>query len=544
MRAKPEPRWLVVLLVAALATGCGVLLTALIGPDPTVLGPLSARLPLAAAGTVAAPVLSALLGVGGGLLAARRTEWINRRVRALVITGCCACLGWMALVSAFWFAVQGELLALQNAGPADQGLAGALSTMLLPATAVVFGAAWLTATRVRAAVRAVALSGPVRTAHSWGLPTTRRIIRRALHRTLPAIVLVGVVEFAVLYAGSFAVQAVIIDPALADTLPLLPADTLPAVLAIALIAIVALSLTAIPIASMAFGPSSSPLRPTSPADPAGRALASTTFRSTDFLDIRNLRLHPGAGPELLEPLVGISLTVARGQSLAVVGDHGDGASLLCHAIVGLPPLHSAVSSGSILFDGTELVGLSERQFRQLRGQRIGFLDAPGSTQLDAHIRVGRQLAGLLGGTAGGRRSRARAEVLVTLHGVGIDDADAVAAAYPHQLTDATRQRVLLAAALVRFPELLIADHPTERLSAVDESDFLDLLHALQVSRGFTLIVASARVANVVRCDRVAVMDQGVIVEYASSQDFITAPQHPRSRQLIKSERSTPPNPAG
>jgi ABC-type dipeptide/oligopeptide/nickel transport system ATPase component len=547
MRALSRPRWLIVLMVAALAGGGILLLAGLIGSDRALLRPLSARLPLAAAGTVAAPLLSALLGIGGGLLAARRTEWINRRVRALVIVGCTACLGWMALVSAFWFAVRDELLALQNAGPADQAVASALSTLLLPATAVVFGAAWLIAVRVRATARAVALSGPVRTAHSWGLPTTGRIIRLVLRGTVPAIAVILIIELILLHAGSLAVQAVILAPSLATTPPALPVESLPVVLVIILLGIVAVSVTGIPIVWMAFGPPASPLQPTNPngpGDPAAASLASTSFRSTDFLDIRDLCLHPGPGPELRGPLAGISLTVPRGQSLALVGDHGDGASLLCHALVGLPPLHSAVSSGSILFDGTELVGLPERQFRQLRGQRIGFLDTPGTTHLDPGLRIGRQLAPLMSGPGHATRSRARRAVLAALRGVGVEDAAAVFAAYPHQVADATTQRVLLAGALARCPELLIADHPTERLSAGEESDLLDVLHALQVDRGFTLIVASARVQNVVRCDRVAVMSQGVIVEYASSHDLITSPQHPHSRQLIDAERSAPASPAG
>jgi ABC-type dipeptide/oligopeptide/nickel transport system ATPase component/ABC-type dipeptide/oligopeptide/nickel transport system permease component len=539
MRATPGSRWLVVLVVWALA-GHGVLLLAgLVGSGPALLQPLSARLPLAAAGTVAAPPLTVLLGMAGGLLAARRTEWIDRRLRALVLTGCAACLGWMVLVTGFWFLVRGELLALHTLSPAERAGASALSTLLLPATAVVFGAAWLIARRVRTATRSVALAAHVRTAHSWGLPTTGRILRQVLRGTLPAILIVSVVEFLVLYAGSLTVQAVFVTPALAATLPLLPAESLATVMILTLSGIIALSLSALPIAALAFGPPTSPLRPSPPAtpEPGAPILPSTSFRSSDVLDIRDLRLQPGPGNDSPEPRAGISLTVARGQTLAVIGDHGDYASLLCHAIVGLPPLHSAVSSGSILFDGTELVGLPERHFRALRGQRIGFLDAPGTSRLDPDARIGRQLAGLVAGRQRCSRSRARSAVLAALTGVGIEDAAAVFEAYPHQLSDATAQRVLLAGALARNPELLVADHPTLSLAGGDEEGFLDVLHALQEERGFTLIVASSRVENVLRCDRVAVMDHGAIVEYASPHDLVPASPRPQSRQVSGAERS-------
>jgi ABC-type dipeptide/oligopeptide/nickel transport system ATPase component/ABC-type dipeptide/oligopeptide/nickel transport system permease component len=538
MRATPGSRWLIVLVVWALA-GYGVLLLAgLVGSGPALLQPLSARLPLAAAGTVAAPPLTVLLGMAGGLLAARRTGWIDRRLRALVLTGCAACLGWMVLVTGFWFLVRGELLALHTLNPAERAGASALSTLLLPATAVVFGAAWVIAGRVRTATRSVALAAHVRTARSWGLPTTGRILRQVLRSTLPAILMVSVVEFLVLYAGSFTVQAVFVTPALAATLPLLPAESLATVLIVTLSGVIALSLSALPIAALAFGPSTSPLRPSPPAtpEPGAPILPSASFRSSDVLDIRDLRLQPGPGDDSPEPRAGISLTVARGQTLAVIGDHGDCASLLCHAIVGLPPLHSAVSSGSILFDGTELVGLPERHFRALRGQRIGFLDAPGTSRLDPDARIGRQLAGLMAGRQRCSRSRVRSAVLAALAGVGIEDAAAVFEAYPHQLSDATAQRVLLAGALARNPELLIADHPTLSLTDGEEEGFLDVLHALQEEREFTLIVASSRVENVLRCDRVAVMDRGVIVEYASPHDLIPASPHPQSRQVSGGER--------
>ena len=540
MRAQAGPRWLGVLLVVVLAGGAVLLVVLLAGADAARLHPLSARLPLATAGTVASPVLSGLLGIGAGLLAARRTEWINRRVRALVLAGSCACLVALTLTGALWFAVQGELLTLAGTGPAGSAGASAVSTLLLPATAVIFGAAGIIAVRIRAVTRDVALAGHVLTAYSWGLPTTGRIIRRVLRRTLPTVLVVLTVDVVVLYAGSLAVQAVITAPSLATALPLLPAESLPVVLVVTLLCILALIVTVVPLASAVLRPPPSPLRPAAPglrARPGTSALPSTSFRSSDFLDIRDLRLHPGCEPGAeAEPLAGISLTVARGESLAVVGDHADGASLLCHAIAGLPPLRCAISSGSILFDGTELVGLSERQFRRLRGHRIGFLAAPGTDRLDPEATIGAQLAGLTAERPGGPRHRARAETLALLTDVGIDDAVTVFAAYPHELSVATAQRVLLAGAIAREPRFLIADHPTEGLSAGDEADFLDVLHTLQVQHGFTLIVASARVEIVVRCDRVAVMQEGVIVEHASAHDVITAPQHPHSRQLLAADR--------
>lgn len=531
MRAIAGSRWLGLLLMALGAGGVILLVNRLIGTDAALLQPLSARLPLAMVGNVVSPVLSGLLGVGAGLLGARLTPWTDRRLRSLVLAGCGACLAWMLLVGSFWFGVQAELMTLLGAGPAGRAGMSALSTLLLPSTAVVFGSAAVIAARVRLATRAAALEGHVQTAKSWGVPATAPVIRSMLRGALPIVLVVAMVEFLLLYAGSLAVQAVYTEPSLATTLPLLPAESLPVVLVAALLCICALIVTAIPLARIVAGPQPAPLRATRLAAGAHHAAgaptrASTRFRSSDLLDIRDLTVHHGDGPASGEPLAGINLTVARGQSLAVIGGNGDGSSLLCHAIAGLLPPRSAISSGSILFDGTELVGLSERQFAKLRGHRIGFLPAPGDNRLIPDERIGRQLARLVVGGPAGNQDDVGAQTAQLLTVVGIEDAATVLAAYPHQLAGAIAQRVLLAGALAREPRLLLADHPTRNLPAGDEAGFLDLLHTLQDERGFTLIVAAAGVENVVRCDRVAVMREGTIVEYAAPHDLLSTRRLP------------------
>ena len=545
MRTLAEPRRLGLLILIGLA-GAGVLLaTRLGGSDGALLHPLSARLPLATTGTVAAPILSGLLGVGGGLLAARRNGWIDPRLRSLVGVGCGVCLAWLALVLIFWFAVQAELMPVLDAGPTARAGASALSTVLLPATLVTLGAATVIAARVRAATRVAAVEGHVQTARSRGLPTTVPVIRRVLRQTSAAILAVLVVEFLVLYAGALTVQAVFTTPSLATNLPLLPAESLPFVLGAALVCVVGVTMTGLTVASASLGPAA-PRRPlTGPAhgglpaallaDPrqARPALPSTTFRSTDLLDIRDLRLHGGSAREPRELLHGISLTATRGHALAVVGGGSDTTSTLCHAIAGLLPVGRPVQSGSILFDGTELVGLAEWEFRHLRGQHIGFLAAPAADRLDPDVRIGHQLAGALAGRPGYSRSRARSGVAALLTAVGVDDTEAAWWAYPHEVSALTGQRVLLAGALVREPQLLVADDPTHGLDAADEKSFLDSLHSLQQEHGFTLILASPRAEIVARCDRVAVMsDDGTIVEHASVKELLLAPRHPHSRRLL------------
>jgi ABC-type dipeptide/oligopeptide/nickel transport system ATPase component/ABC-type dipeptide/oligopeptide/nickel transport system permease component len=544
MRAVTGTRWLGMLVVLLAAGGGVVLFGRLVGAEVALLRPLSALLPLATTGTALSPLLSLFLGIGAGLLLARHPGRFRRRPRILVFLGCGACLFFMVLAAAFWFAVHDELLILLD-DPAGRAGVSALSTLLLPATAAVFAAAAVIAVRVHGATRRTTLEPYVQTVCAWGLPTTGLVLRRVLWRTMPTVAVVMVVEFLLLYAGSSTVQAVYSTPALADSLPLLPAESLPVVLVVALLCILALALTTVPLARTALSPPSSPLP--RPEEAVGRdtgrttdrartdvpVRASTGFRSADFLDIRDLRLAIGRD-ETRTALAGIDLTVSRGQALAVVDDD-DGASLLCAAIAGLLPADSTILSGSILLDGTELVGLPERHFRRLRGHRVGYLAEPGRHRLNPRVRIGHQLARLA--PVRGARSDARARATELLARVGVEDPATVSAAFPHQVSEATVHRVLLAGALIRQPHLLIADDPTGRLHGGDGAAFLDVLHELRREQGFTLIVASAAMDHVPWCDRVAVLRRGAIVEYASAQEILTEPQHPHSRRLLAGAQS-------
>jgi len=550
MRAVVGPRWLGLLILLPLVV-CGVAITvSLSGPDTALLRSLSARLPFAAAGTVVAPVLSGLLGIGFGLLVTRRHGGADQRLRALILAGGAVCLVWLALVSVFWFAVQGEILPLLADEPAARAGLSALSALLIPSIAAVFGGAVAIAVHVRAATRIVAGEAHVQTARSRGLPTTGPVVRRVLRRTLPAVVAVQLVEFLVLYGGSLTVQAAFASPPLnADLHQLLPTESLPLVLGAILLGVVGFVTAGVALATSTPATVVEALQ-RNPAEDGGLAalfthsrltssppgpaatLASTGFRAADFVDIRDLRTHATGERVQREPLDGISLTVARGQTLAVIGDDPDGTSLLCHAITGMQRLDHAVMSGSILFDGIELVGLPERDFRPLRGHRIAFLPAPAADRLDPDARIGQHLVTLLTHQTDTPRSQVRSVALALLARVGLTDPEFIFAAYPGAVSPVTRQRVLLAGALVGGLQLLVADDPTKGFAAADESDFLDLLHSLHEERGFTLIVASPKVRIAVRCDRVAIMSDGAIVEYASVPELLTAPQHPHTQRLL------------
>lgn len=547
MRAVAGTRWLGVLLLVSLAGSGVVLLTRLSDPDGAVVQLLSTRLTLVAAAVVLTPALSGLLGIGLGLLTAHR-GWLDQGVRALAVTGLALCLFWAALIGAFWVALHVELLPLladENAGP---GRLGVLSTLLVPAIAVQLGAALAVAVHVQAATRVISVEGFVLTARLRGLTTTGLVIRRVLRRALPAAAIVLAAELIVLCCCALIGQAVYAHMAGATQLPamapaMMPSESMPLVLGGALMVTTGIVVIGIATAMSRGGAVHTLFRPA--------PMPSTGFRSSDLLDIRDLRMWPrqptgtrlwpareaGVTPPVAGPGDGINLTVPRGQSLAILGEEDSGTLLLCRAVVGLLSPHSQVSSGSILFDGRELVGLAERDFRRLRGPQIAFLNAPAHDGLDPRARVGPALTALLARRPGTGRSNAHQAAVHLLTRVGIDSPEAVLGLYPAQLSPVTAQRVLLAGAVALDPQLLIAVDPGRGFDPDTETGFLDLLHDLQRERDFTLIVVSARVAAVRRCDRAAVMQDGTIVEHASAGELLAGPAHPHSRYLLGGQES-------
>lgn len=564
MRAVTGPRWLGVTILLSVLCSAGIVVTRLSDPNYALLQILADRLPLTTVLALVAPVLSGLLGVGFGLVWADRGDWNNRAVRVFVVAVGALCLSWVATVSALWFAIGTELGPLAAGGPAGNGVPGTRIYLLIPTVAVVVVAAATIAVTVRAAARTVSDQQFLQTTRSRGLPTTAIVARRALRHSALPILAVLVAELIVGYAGALAVQAVLVDPSLAEAIPLsAPVDSLPVVLGLGLLGTTLIVIVGAAWAAARFGGplsnrgpragitrGAASIRPT--VDGVGLGLAawapvtsptlpSTSFRAADLLDVRGLRFTAAQGSRAPHS-AGISLTVARGEALAVIGDDASGASALCLAIAGLLPAGIAVCSGSILVEGSEIVGLPEREFGRLRGGQIGYLAAPGPYRLDPRARIGHQVTGLLARHSAAPSADVRRRAVELFARVGINDPEGALRAYPHQVPTETVQRAVLAGALALSPRLLVAHEPTLGFDAVAEAEFLDVLHSVQREAGFTLILASARVDLAVRCNRVAVMSEGTVVEYAAAAELFTAGRHPRTLQLL-AERGVVPAPS-
>ncbi|WP_299310961.1 ABC transporter ATP-binding protein [uncultured Halomonas sp.] len=256
--------------------------------------------------------------------------------------------------------------------------------------------------------------------------------------------------------------------------------------------------------------------------------------SSPLLSLRNLTIALPKGADRAYAVEDVSYDVRRGEILCVVGESGSGKSMAANAIMGLLPKGVRPVGGEAFFDGQDLLTLTEKQHRQLRGLRIGMIFQEPMTALNPLMRVGAQIAEVFE-AHGQLSSRERQEkALALLIEVGIPQPEKAIRAYPFQLSGGQRQRVMIAMALALEPELLIADEPTTALDVTTQAQILDLILDLQRRRGMAVMFIThdfgvvAEIAN-----RVCVMRHGKIVELGDARPVLDHPQHDYTRALIE-----------
>ncbi|GAB3596498.1 ATP-binding cassette domain-containing protein [Microbacterium tumbae] len=232
----------------------------------------------------------------------------------------------------------------------------------------------------------------------------------------------------------------------------------------------------------------------------------------------------------------VSLSVSAGERLGVIGESGSGKSVTALAITGL--LGGGLTAhGSVLLNGTQVVGASDRALRPLRGPIASVLFQEPLTALDPLMRVERQIAEPIRRHLGLRGVALKDAVRTALEDVALPD-PRIARAYPHQLSGGQRQRVATAIALAADPQLLIADEPTTALDVTVQDGILALLDRLVAERGMGLLFISHDLAVVARMtDRVVVMRHGEAVERGPVARIVSAPQHPYTQGLVASART-------
>ncbi len=255
-----------------------------------------------------------------------------------------------------------------------------------------------------------------------------------------------------------------------------------------------------------------------------------------LLDIRDLHTEFRTGAGTVRAVDGISYTVQAGETVAIVGESGSGKSVGAMSVLRLiPDPPGRITGGEVLFDGRDLLRLSEEEMRKVRGSEIGMIFQEPMTSLNPVLTIGRQITETVEQHRGATPTAARERALELLGLVGISDAPRRLKQYPHQLSGGMRQRIMIAIALACDPKLIIADEPTTALDVTIQAQILELMKDLTRRLNIALIVITHNLGVVARyATRVNVMYAGRIVESGSAAAIYHDPRHPYTIALLRS----------
>ena len=258
----------------------------------------------------------------------------------------------------------------------------------------------------------------------------------------------------------------------------------------------------------------------------------------DLLQVRDLtvRYRPGLGQE--HPAVaGVSFDVSPGEVVGLMGESGCGKTSIAMASLGLLPRGRVEVSGSVRFQGQNLLSMDERGLQKVRGAGISMVYQEPAIALSPVMRVGDQIAEVIHAHRNWSWKCCRAEAGLMIARVGLPPTDRTYSSYPHQLSGGQRQRVLLAEALACEPQFVIADEPTAALDACSQAEFLALLRQLkkQLRVAFLLISHTAEIQASL-ADRLLVMSEGRIVEQGCFHDLYASPSHPCTKAMLRRNR--------
>jgi oligopeptide/dipeptide ABC transporter ATP-binding protein len=252
-----------------------------------------------------------------------------------------------------------------------------------------------------------------------------------------------------------------------------------------------------------------------------------------LLSVENLRVEFGTPAAPLVAVDDVTFSIGPGEILGLVGESGSGKSLTSRAIMRLVADPGRVSRGRIVFDGRDVLGLSDAELRRFRARDVGMIFQDPFSSLNPVLRVGRQLTETLRFNAGLDRRAARERGLELLHHVGIPDPGGCFDSYPHELSGGMRQRVMIALATAAGPRLLLADEPTTALDVTTQKQILTLLARMRRENGMSILLVSHDFGVIAQmCDRVAVMYGGHIVEAGPVLEVYDNPHHPYTRALL------------
>jgi len=230
---------------------------------------------------------------------------------------------------------------------------------------------------------------------------------------------------------------------------------------------------------------------------------------------------------------GVSFSIFKGEVYGMVGESGCGKSVISLSILRMVPPPGEITAGSIIFDGEEILGLSDTRMSTIRGKRISMVFQDPTTSLNPVYTVGQQIFKVIHQHTDLNRAEANRRALQLLQDVDLPNPERIVNVYPHQLSGGMQQRVMISIALAANPQLLIADEPTTALDVTIQAQILDLLVHLQKERGITILFITHNLGVVAEtCDRVGVLYAGKLVEEGTVNEFFNKPRHPYSHGLL------------
>jgi oligopeptide/dipeptide ABC transporter ATP-binding protein len=255
-----------------------------------------------------------------------------------------------------------------------------------------------------------------------------------------------------------------------------------------------------------------------------------------LLEVRNLRTHFFTQAGVVKAVDGVSYAIEKGETLSLVGESGCGKSVSALSIMRLVPNPPGkIMGGQVIFDGQDLLKLSDTEIRRIRGKQIAMVYQEPMTSLNPVLTIQRQLTESLELHLGMNRAAARSEAVRRLEQVGMPDPERRIRQYPHQFSGGMLQRVMIAMALSCNPKLIIADEPTTALDVTIQAQILDLMKQLSREYAVSLLIITHNLGVVARyADRVNIMYAGKIVEQGTARDIYRNPSHPYTMGLLNS----------
>jgi oligopeptide/dipeptide ABC transporter ATP-binding protein len=255
----------------------------------------------------------------------------------------------------------------------------------------------------------------------------------------------------------------------------------------------------------------------------------------DLLNIQGLTTHFFTPSGVIKAVDNLNLTLQKNRILGLVGESGCGKTVTALSILNLVPPPGRIVAGSILFEGRDLLGLSQSELRAIRGARISMIFQEPMTALNPVFTVGNQIAEVLTTHQNISRKQAINSAVELLQSVGIPSPEKRIHEYPHQLSGGMRQRVMIAMAIACRPSLILADEPTTALDVTIQAHILELLGKIQSEMGMAMILVTHDLGLIAeRAQEVAVMYAGRIVEQADTGELFANPLHPYTRGLLAS----------